>query len=45
MKATDLAAMLNNVLRLTGASDKSDSSLLGVILRWNNVVVEEYIEE
>ena len=45
MEAIDLAAMLNNVLRLTKTSDRLDSSLLNVILRWNNVIVEEYVEE
>ena len=32
--ATDLAAMLNGVLRLAGLSDRSESSLLGVIVTW-----------
>ena len=32
--ATDLAAMLNGVLRLAGLSDRSDSSLLGVMMTW-----------
>ena len=45
MEAIDLAAMLNGVLRLAGASDRSDSSLLSVILRWNNVIIEECVEE
>ena len=32
--ATDLAAMLNSVLRLAGLSDGSESSLLGNIVTW-----------
>ena len=32
--ATDLAAMLNGVLRLAGLSDRSESSLLGIMLTW-----------
>ena len=30
--ATDLAAMLNGVLRLANLSDRSDSSLLGAMI-------------
>ena len=32
--ATDLAAMLNGVPRLAGLSDRSESSLLGVMVTW-----------
>ena len=32
--ATDLAAMLNGVLRLTGLSDRSELSLLGAMMTW-----------
>ena len=32
--ATDLAAMLNGVLRLAGLSDRSESSLLGAMVTW-----------
>ena len=32
--ATDLAAMLNGVLRLAGLSDRSESSLLGATVTW-----------
>ena len=32
--ATDLAVMLNGVLRLAGLSDRSVSSLLGAMVTW-----------
>ena len=32
--ATDLAAMLDGVLRLAGLSDRSESSLLGAMVTW-----------